>query len=197
MRSSFPLFNTPIDLAHHFWKELLQKNDTVIDATCGNGKDSLALVKILSPLQGSLLCIDIQKQALEITQRLLAQETPSFLPRVQFYHQSHATLPQIPEGSSLKLIVWNLGYLPKGDKSITTQTASTEESILQGMNILSPGGILCITCYPGHWEGKKEQENLLQKLSVLNPQLWCFTSFFWPNRKDSPSLFLLQKKDSV
>jgi hypothetical protein len=59
MRPTFPLFNTPIDLAHHFWKKLLQEKDIVIDATCGNGKDSLVLAKLLHPLNGSLLCIDL------------------------------------------------------------------------------------------------------------------------------------------
>ncbi len=197
MRPSFPLFNTPIDLAHHFWKDLLKKQDVVVDATCGNGKDSLALAKILHPLQGSLLCIDLQKQAIDATKNLIENEIPSFLPQVQFFHQSHAKLPPTPKESTVKLIVWNLGYLPKGDKSVTTKTESTWESIVHGMEILSSGGLLSITCYPGHSEGKKEEEILLQKLSILDPHLWCFTSFFWANRKDSPSLFLIQKKDSV
>jgi hypothetical protein len=197
MQSSFPLFNTPIDLAHHFWKQLLEPNDVVIDATTGNGKDSLFLAELLSPLQGSLFCIDVQKQALDITKNLLENKAPSFLSRVQFFHQSHAKLPLIPKDKTLKLIVWNLGYLPKGDKSITTNTDSTLESVFAGMNILSPGGLLSITCYPGHVEGRKEQEYLLQKLSLLDPYRWCFTSFFWSNRNASPSLFLVQKKDGV
>jgi 16S rRNA G1207 methylase RsmC len=197
MRPTFPLFNTPIDLAHHFWKKLLQEKDIVIDATCGNGKDSLVLAKLLHPLNGSLLCIDIQKQAIENTENLLKNEIPDFLPNVEFLHQSHCKLPPISKEQSLKLIVWNLGYLPKGDKSITTKTESTWESIAQGMETLSAGGVICITCYPGHLEGKKEQEHLLNNLSSLNPHLWCFTSFFWPNRHESPSLFFIQKKDSV
>ncbi|MBS0628358.1 MAG: hypothetical protein JSS09_09120, partial [Verrucomicrobia bacterium] len=47
MRQNFPLFNTPIDLAHHFWESLLEDGDGVIDATCGNGKDSLKLAEYL------------------------------------------------------------------------------------------------------------------------------------------------------
>lgn len=190
MRAQFPLFNTPIDLAHHFWEQLLKPFDAVIDATCGNGKDSLVLAKLLKPQNGILFCIDIQKQAIENSKALLETDFPF----VQFYKQSHEKLPSIPSSHSLKLIVFNLGYLPGGDKSLTTQVTSTLESISAALEVLSPGGVLSITCYPGHLEGKKEQKALLERLSTLDPFTWSFSTFFWPNRHTSPSLFLIQKK---
>ncbi len=195
MRSKFPLFNTPIDLAHHFWKSLLlNPGDVVIDATCGNGKDSLALAALLQPLNGKLLCIDIQEKAIENTKALLQKEVPDFFCNVSFYHQSHETLPEV---ALLKLIVFNLGYLPAGDKSLTTKVDSTLQSIKNALEVLSLGGVLSITCYPGHLEGKKEEEALLEYLSKLDPFHYCFTSFFWDNRNASPSLFLVQKKSSI
>jgi hypothetical protein len=194
MRSKFPLFNTPIDLAHHFWRDLLTSEDVVIDATCGNGKDSLALAKLLEPLGGKLLCVDIQEKAIENTKALLQKELPDFLTSITFYQQSHEALP---EASSVKLIVFNLGYLPSGDKSLTTQVNSTLLSVKNALKALSLGGALCVTCYPGHLEGKKEEEALLDCLSKLDPLTFCFTSFFWGNRNASPSLFLVQKKSSI
>jgi hypothetical protein len=194
MRSKFPLFNTPIDLAHHFWKDLLTLGDVAIDATCGNGKDSLILAKWLQPLIGKLHCIDIQEQAIETTKALLQKETPDFFSSVLFYQQSHE---QLPEVASVKLIVFNLGYLPSGDKSLTTKVDSTLQSIQNALEILSLGGVVSITCYPGHPEGKKEQQVLLGYLSTLDPIHYCFTSFFWGNRNASPSLFLVQKKSSI
>jgi SAM-dependent methyltransferase len=194
MRSKFPLFNTPIDLAHHFWKELLTPGDVVIDATCGNGKDSLVLATLLQPLDGKLFCIDIQEKAIENTKSLLHKEKPEFFSFVRFYHRSHENLPKL---DSVKLIVFNLGYLPAGDKSITTKVDATLQSIKNALEVLCLGGVLSITCYPGHIEGKKEEQVLLDYLSKLDPFYYCFTSFFWGNRNASPSLFLVQKKSSI
>ena len=195
MRSQFPLFNTPIDLAHHFWKGLLiTSGDVAIDATCGNGKDSLALAQLLQPLDGKLLCIDIQEKAIENTRALLQKELPDFARNVHFYQQSHEKLPAT---NAVKLIVFNLGYLPSGDKSLTTKVDSTLQSIQNALEILSLGGVISITCYPGHLEGKKEEEALLKYLSNLDPIHFCFTRFFWSNRNASPSLFLVQKKSSI
>jgi len=196
MKPTFPLFNTPIDLAHKLWKELLTENDLVIDATCGNGKDSLFLAQTLESLNGTLFCIDIQEKAIENTRDLFNKELSSST-QVQFFKQSHETLPEIPSHLSLKLIVFNLGYLPSGDKTITTQVASTLQSVSSSLEILASGGMISITCYPGHPEGEKEQEALLDLLSKLDPILWSFTSFFWSNRNASPSLFLVQKKSGI
>lgn len=197
MRAKFPLFNTPIDLAHQFWARILRQNDLVIDATCGNGKDSLVLAKLLTPLHGLLVCIDLQQEAIKAARMLLEQEIPDFLPSVQFYQQSHEKLPPLPLSACLRLIVFNLGYLPGGDKSVTTQVGSTLQSISQALSLLAPGGMVSITCYPGHEEGKKEEETLRQTFSSLDPALWSFSTFFWTNRHASPSLFLIQKKSSI
>ncbi len=197
MRPKFPLFTTPIDLAHNLWEDLLNENDLVIDATCGNGKDSLFLAELLEKKKGTLFCIDIQEKAIEKTKALLENKMPDFSSTVQFYKQSHETLPLIPSHLSLKLIVFNLGYLPAADKSITTQVDSTLMSLSNAIEVIVAGGMICITCYPGHSEGKKEQEALLENLSKLDPQLWCFTTFFWANRNSSPSLFLVQKKSGI
>jgi SAM-dependent methyltransferase len=196
MRSNFLLFNTPIDLAHSFWRDILEENDLVIDATCGNGKDSLFLAQILTPLKGTLFCIDIQERAVENTRKLLENELPT-LSNIHFFKQSHESLPMIPPNLKLKLIVFNLGYLPSGDKSITTEVSSTLLSVSNALEVLAPGGLISITCYPGHAEGKKEQESLLTFLKDLDPLTWCFTTFFWSNRNASPSLFLVQKKSGI
>jgi SAM-dependent methyltransferase len=187
---SFPLFQTPIQLAHHIWDLLLKKEDTVIDATCGNGKDSLILASILSKKGGrKLICIDIQEQALLNTKTLLEQKTPLFFSKVDFILGSHITLPD----TSPKLIVYNLGYLPKGDKTLTTQADSTLVSVQNALKILTPGGALSITCYPGHLEGLKEQTLLNNFLTNLSPTSFSVTCCKWSNRNASPSLIIVQK----
>lgn len=187
---SFPLFQKPLHLAHHLWDLLLKEGDIVIDATCGNGKDSLVLASLLEKKGGtSLICIDIQEKALSNTESLLKEKIPSFFSKIQFILGSHETLPlSVP-----KLIVYNLGYLPGGDKTFTTQTSSTLASIQNGLSLLPPGGALSITCYPGHPEGRSEQEALLVFLSSLYPAEFSVTSCFWSNRNASPSFIFVQK----
>lgn len=194
MRSTFPLFNTPIDLAHNLWKNLLQDGDGVIDATCGNGKDSLVLSKLLQEKKEThLVCMDIQQEALNNTKLLLEKTFPTFLPFTEFHLGSHEKL-HTPKTGKIKLIVYNLGYLPGGNKSLTTRVSSTLASIKDGLGILSSGGLISITCYPGHEEGAREESALIDFLSSLDPKDWSASYFQFQNRKTSPSLLLIQKR---
>ena len=193
MRQQFPLFNTPLDLTHRFWEKILKDGDTVIDATCGNGKDSLTLAKLLSNKKDTLLfCLDIQSKAIENTKALLAQEIPSALSSTHFILGSHEHLPHTYPREP-NLIIYNLGYLPGFDKTIKTDASSTLKSVSNALEIISLGGVICITCYPGHSEGKIEQEVLLAFLSSLDPKYWSFSFTSWNNRNASPSLLLIQR----
>lgn len=185
MQHKFPLFQTPIDLAHSFWKELIQPGDTACDATCGNGHDSLFLSSL--PLK-HLYLFDIQKEAIEKTSaRLKEATTPHTL-----HHASHDTMEQYIK-EELALIVYNLGYLPGSDKSIKTLPETTLQSIEAGMRLLKKGGVISITCYPGHPEGLLEEEMLLEWSRKLPTATWCVSSFKFLNRHASPSLLLLQR----
>lgn len=55
------------------WKHVVQKGDTVVDATCGNGYDTLAMLKMVADGsgRGCVYGMDIQKDALENTSSLL------------------------------------------------------------------------------------------------------------------------------
>jgi hypothetical protein len=193
MRSLFALFNTPVDLGHRFFSPLFQDGDVAIDATCGNGKDSLVLAGFLSRKKHtSLLCIDIQEIAVRNTEKLLQKEASEFLPFVTFETRSHETFPKDLKGS-VKLVIYNLGYLPGSDKTLTTKVSSTLTSVTNAMNILAPGGVINITCYPGHPEGALEEAALTEFLSTLDPALWSVTGVRFHNRKASPSVLLLQK----
>ena len=69
----FSLFSSHVELAHHYWERLLQIGDTVIDATCGNGRDTLELAKlVLAKDAGKVIAYDIQKAALEKSRIFLA-----------------------------------------------------------------------------------------------------------------------------
>lgn len=145
--------NLHITLAQEIWRPLLNKNATVIDATAGNGHDSYWLAKHLFPGNSILYIIDIQKQAIDATKKRLAPEFDHYFDnQIIFIHDSHENLPHM----EAQLIIYNLGYLPGGDKAITTTTNSTLSSINQALKLIKPSGLISITCYPGHQEGNVE-----------------------------------------
>lgn len=188
-RPTYPLFTSHLDLSKQYWKTLLQPNDTVIDATCGNGHDTLFLSQLIP--QGKIIAIDVQLEAIEKTKDLLAKNLKD-TNQISFYHQSHATFPSEITEKSVKLIVYNLGYLPGSDKKTKTIGKETIESIRNALKLIAPGGAICLTCYPGHPEGKEEEALLIDYTSQLNPMEWSVSWHRWVNRNAAPSLLLIQ-----
>lgn len=195
MRSQFPVFSTPIDFSHMLWSDFLCKDDLVIDATVGNGKDTLFLAKtLMSKGGGKLIGFDIQKQAIENTHKTIGLELPSFLSSIELIHSSHEIFPTYITTSSIKLVVYNLGYLPGADKSVTTLTETTIKSLTAAIDLLVDGGMISITLYPGHEEGMRESIAVDSFLKELDPRLFCITKHDWINRNLSPKVVILQKK---
>ncbi len=163
----------------------------MIDATCGNGYDSLFLAQ-LKPAK--LYLIDLQEKALEQTR--LKLEDSSLLAKATdkiFIQNCHASFPPFILPSSIKLIVYNLGYLPGGDKTITTLVSTTLASLKQALVLLIKGGLISVTCYPGHLEGALEEQLLLPFVQQLDPNQWECCHHRWINRLKAPSLLILKK----
>ncbi len=191
MRTQFPLFCSHLDLAHSYWKALIcpKGQDMALDATCGQGYDSVFLASL--GLR-KLFIFDIQKKALEITKSKL--ENCSI--ELSFFELCHSKIDTVIPKESLKLIVYNLGYLPGSDKQIKTVPKTTLESVQTALDLLQPGGAISITCYPGHEEGALEENALVAFSKSLASSSWnvCYHQFL--NRKAAPSLLLIQKHSS-
>jgi hypothetical protein len=174
----------------------VKKGDYVIDATCGRGKDTLFLARqALTPESGRVVSMDIQQVALDSAKELLNKEIPepSINKRIELIKMSHEQIESYIT-PSLKLITYNLGYLPGGDKSIVTQTSSTMKSLRSATHILPIGSWISITCYPGHSEGSKEEKDILEWIKTLPVDHWTVFMNSWPNNtKNGPSLILLEK----
>jgi hypothetical protein len=182
-----------IELAHSYWEKLLHKGDLTIDATCGNGHDTCKLAEILqSKGGGQVIGIDIQQEALERTKGLLISKN---LTGVDLFCQSHANFPAV--SSPVRLIVYNLGYLPRGDKQLTTLTESTLESVHNAIKLIMTGGALSITCYPGHPEGAKEEKALIKEISHLPSETFSICYHTFPNRLAAPNFLWIQKKNAI
>ena len=176
---------TPTALAHSLWKStILPHQDTVIDATCGNGKDCLALAKMLFPAvrvtsdksaQPQLIGIDIQSRAIANTQRSLLSSLPSeiYYNHVSILEQSHEHLMDVPtDTQSVGLVCYNLGYLPGGTtdnyKETQTQTQTTLNSITDASLLLRVGGLLSVMTYPGsNLEESRAVEHFAEGLAML------------------------------
>ena len=154
----------PTALAHSLWEAVIRPNeDTIIDATCGNGKDALAISSMLFTdkeigtnndfdTQPELICVDIQQQACQNTLQSLQEHlSPETMERVSVYHTSHAPLPQPQSNASVGLICYNLGYLPGSDDkdAFTTQMVTTIYSLADAALMLRKGGLLSVMTYPG------------------------------------------------
>lgn len=185
MQPSFPAFQNHLDLAHNLWRGHLKPGDWAIDATCGNGRDTLVLARLVGP-SGGVIAIDLQAEAIQA-----AKARVEGMDNVYFYCQSHETFPD-EQPIKLKLIVYNLGYLPGGNKGLTTRVDSTLKSVKNALEILERGGLISITCYPGHAEGAREENALLDLVKALNPKQWSISYHQWINRKLAPALFLIQ-----
>lgn len=198
-RQQFQLFQTPLDLAQGYWQKLLKAGDLVIDATCGNGNDTLFLCDLVLGKEdgfkkGAVIAIDKQEQAVESTRNLLNRSLPEHLLKdISLHHQCHSSFPSSLKNESVALIVYNLGYLPGGNKSVTTMTPTTLQSLNAAIPLIAPGGAICITCYPGHDAGVPEEEMALNFAASLNPQHWSSCHHRWLNRRNAPSLILIQR----
>ncbi|MEI8366007.1 MAG: class I SAM-dependent methyltransferase [Parachlamydiaceae bacterium] len=194
-RTQFPLFQTPLDLAHTYWKALLRPDDCVIDATCGNGYDTLELAQLVP--QGRVIALDNQQAAIETAQRRIHDHLPTELHgNVTFFQQCHSVFPlEIPK-HSIALIVYNLGYLPGGNKQMTTMRSTTLQSLKEALQLIQQGGVISVMCYPGHNEGQIEEEEVVEFTKTLDPQTWSCCFHRWTNRNKGPSLLLVQSATS-
>ncbi len=167
-----------LELAHDLWRSRVLPGDLAIDATLGNGHDAL----FLSELGCKVVGMDIQEAALAKAKERIGED------KIELHLRSHAEIGSLILPKKPKLIVYNLGYLPGGNKEITTVTESTLSSAQDSLDLLNCTGALSITCYPGHDEGLKEEEALIKWASQLDPKQWSVCHYRWLNRLRAPSL---------
>ena len=144
------------EIVHARLADHLQAGDLVIDATAGNGHDTCFLAEKVGA-SGRVVAIDIQEAALAGTR--LRLEAASLAGRVALVlgdHAQHLDGLAHTQPSSAAAVIFNLGYLPGGDKSITTAADNTRLALNSARVLLQPGGLLCVTAYRGHLGGPEE-----------------------------------------
>jgi predicted methyltransferase len=163
-----------LELAHKLVGEQLQAGDTVLDATLGNGHDALFLARCVGS-EGELLGFDIQQDALDVTRGRL-DEAGIDPCSYKLFCESHSDMTR-HVSTRVRAIMFNLGYLPGGNKEIITQKNSTIEAISSALALLSPGGILTVMCYPGHPGGAEEADLVISYLDELDTHEYLVTCY--------------------
>ncbi len=167
-------------------------DDYVIDATVGNGNDTLFLAKLVK--NGHVYGFDIQEKAIENTKALLKEHDCSNVTLYNIGHENMADV--IPKEIHEKIAcgIFNLGYLPRGNKALTTKTETTLEAVKQLLNILKVNGLAIIVIYPGHDEGMKEKKALLEYVKTLNQKQYQVLLYEFINQiNDAPFLIAIEK----
>jgi tRNA1(Val) A37 N6-methylase TrmN6 len=184
-----------VNVAHNLIREVLHTGDIAIDATVGNGHDTLFLVEQVSP-SGRVFGFDIQQTAIDSTKEKFQQtHNPECLTLI---HASHADMSdKIPAHyhGKIKAIMFNLGYLPGGDKTIITRTDSTITALNSASRILSSKGIITVMAYPGHPGGDMETDQVKNWCEQLDKDHFKISIIYSSNNKESaPRLIVILKK---
>jgi predicted methyltransferase len=178
---------------HHILTNHLKEGDQAIDATAGNGFDTLFLAKQVGPC-GKVIAIDIQDSAIRSTREKL--ESTGLIDRVKLVTDDHAAVLRILIANNrgkVAAITFNLGYLPGSDKSIQTNAESTDVALAASIQLLSPGGYLCVTAYRGHSGGTAEAqavESFMRKSQTEGHAVDCFE----PESSNSPPILWVLRK---
>ena len=185
-KNTYQGFNLSIlNKARNLMLENLKEKDLVIDATLGNGKDSLFLLPHIK--KGKLFGFDIQKEAI-IKSKMLLKEYSNY----ELFQTSHENIAKILKDyqNKISLIVFNLGYLPKSKSPITTNYKSTIKAIEEGFKLLNRKGHIVMVIYPGHEEGLKESKEVIKYLK--SNKNYRFEKFY--NTKDKTSPYVIDIK---
>ena len=175
----------PLEMAHDFLAQVITREDIVVDATMGNGYDTLFLARLAK----QVYAFDIQEQALEKTRQRIQE---AGFTNVELILQGHETVDQYV--SDVKAAIFNLGYLPSADKSIITQPQTTIEALDKLCQMLVKGGRIAIMIYYGHEGGDIERDAVMDYVSQLPQQEYTATIYRTLNQINNPPFLVMIEK---
>ncbi len=178
-------------LAAECLRQVIQPGDTVIDATMGNGHDTAMLAELVGE-DGHVIAFDVQPDAVAHTRAALEEQ--NLLNRCELHCIGHEHIPEIVT-APVRTATFNLGWLPGGNKTITTLWPTTKQAVEGCLKLLVPGGVLTICSYPGHAAGDVERHALTELLSSLRPQEFnVLHQHFLNAGAGAPECFIIQKQ---
>jgi len=179
-----------LDFSHEIIKGAVKKGDRVIDATAGNGHDTLFLARRVGR-EGKVYSFDIQKEAIERTRKRLLEER--CLNQVELIQDGHENMrAHVSEGISGAM--FNLGYLPGSDHKVITRPENTLHALKSSLGLLMPGGLVTLVIYTGHPGGEEEGVELEKYTRDLDSNIFNVLLYRFINKGKVPFLIALEKK---
>lgn len=190
-----------LEMAHWMLKDIIKTNDVVVDATMGNGYDT----QFLAELGANVYAFDVQEEALNATEKRLddagiknqifEKNLSNLLtePSVNLVLSGHEKLSEYIK-EPIKAAIFNLGYLPKTDKSVVTKADTTLTALDALTNQLVVGGRIAIMIYYGHEGGMEEKDAVIKWTSSLPQKDWEVTSYAPLNQIHTPPILVLIEK---
>ncbi|WNS81686.1 class I SAM-dependent methyltransferase [Domibacillus sp. DTU_2020_1001157_1_SI_ALB_TIR_016] len=169
-----------------------------VDATAGNGHDTVFLAGLAGE-DGRVFAFDVQEQAIHNTKKRVAEA--GFSNRVSLFHSGHEEVRKhIPDfyHRGINAAIFNLGYLPKGDKSIITRPDTTIEAIRQLFDMLKPGGLIVLVVYHGHAGGADERNAVVEFAAGLDQQRAHVMQYGFINQVNTPPFIVaIEKRPAI
>lgn len=154
--------------------------------TAGNGNDSKFILDKKNPK--ILYAFDIQKLSQERCQKLIGQRE-----NFKFILDDHKNIEKYIE-EKIDLFIYNLGFLPRGNKSITTNYKSVIKSLESALSLLNKNGLILITFYPGHEAGKNEALYVGDFLKNLDQKKFQLIKYEFFNQINNPPFLISIRK---
>lgn len=171
-----------LTIVHNAIKNYVHEGSLAIDATAGRGFDTAFLAELVGE-SGKVIAFDVQREAVDSTKKLLAEKGL----KAEVVLDSHTNMDKYAETESVDCIVFNLGYLPKGDHTIFTRFDSTRQAIEKGLDLLKHGGLMCVSIYYGGDSGYEEKDALIPWLKTLDDAKYqVLVTYFHNWKKDPP-----------
>lgn len=175
-------------------RQVVRPGDRVVDATLGNGHDTRMLAELVGET-GRVIGFDIQPEAVARTEAALREA--GLIDRCELHAVGHQHIAEHVTGP-IRAAVFNLGWLPGGDKAITTRWETTRAALSGAMSLLELGGVCTVCAYPGHAAGDEERRALMDWLSALRPQEWNVLHHRFLNAGlGAPECFIIQKNPDL
>lgn len=190
------IVRTTTEFAAYMAAGYMKEGGVFIDATCGNGHDTLRLAKARP---SKLYAFDIQACAIGSTRRLLLSNgfgNDLEDGRIELICDSHENMSSYVTAPA-DVIVFNLGYLPGGSRDITSAESSTLPAFIASLELLGENGLICMSMYSGHEAGRLEKAALLETAKNLDPRSFHVAYISMINQhRDPPEILLVTKSAS-
>ncbi len=180
------LVRNALGQVHDYLRRALRPGDTVVDATCGNGRDTVLCAGLVGPA-GRVFAFDIQEQAIRNTRERLAEA--GLLDRCTLVHDGHEHMDRyLPP--SVRAVVFNLGWLPGGDHAIGTRADTTLAALSIALERLEPGGLIAMGLYYGGASGYEERDRVLEAVRLLDCRRFTVIRSELANAPHDPPIFI-------